>query len=228
MVIALLVLFVLMPRSGRAGEALRGAAEPAEPPPAPLTAGDAEPPDGTSIELLVERAGAQFRAGQYDEAARALRRAYARQPRPLYLFNAGQAYRKGGHIEEALAMYQEFIRVAPQLALAAEAQGYIQTLRTLAEQQRQNQEIRLQLSEEQIQAEAARQKAERQRILAAAVQEQLLLERKKNVPLHKRRAFQAVLGVTASLVVTGVVMGAALFHQLNGTQLGTLDATIKP
>jgi len=50
-----------------------------------------------------------YSAGRFTEAADAFLAAYAKKPKPLILFNVGQAYRKCGELEQALTYYRRFL-----------------------------------------------------------------------------------------------------------------------
>ena len=126
-------------RAGIAGVALLfisalSAAAPAhaDAPQAPASGSPPAPPAPASAahsadELLAE-AKKLFHDEHYPEAAAALEAAYRAEPKPLFLFNAGQAYRKGDRPREALAQYQRFLALAPDDPLAAEARGYIRDM----------------------------------------------------------------------------------------------------
>ena len=118
------------------------------------------PPSDAAAEAHVAYANQLFLAGLYADAAAALRRAYERNPKPIYLFNAGQSYRKGLYPVEALELYERFIAIAPTHPLANEARGHVQTIQALLQKQRENEQIKLQLTEEQAMAEQARKRAD--------------------------------------------------------------------
>ena len=50
-----------------------------------------------------------YAAGKYQDAADAFLVAYRLKPKPLILFNVGQAYRKQGALEQALVYYRRFL-----------------------------------------------------------------------------------------------------------------------
>lgn len=199
-----------------------------------------------------------FQAGLFFDAAAALRRAYDRTPKPIYLFNAGQSYRKGLHPVEALEMYERFVAAAPDHPLSPEARAHIQTIQVLLSQQRENEAIKLQLTGEQAaseearrraqeaqrkaeeaskqaalaseqavqanqQAEEARQKAEAERRRTQEAQRQLELEKKRNVPVYKRKGFWIVAGVAAVSVLVVGLSGGLLYERINKSDLGTIN-----
>jgi tetratricopeptide (TPR) repeat protein len=216
------------------------------------------PPSDAPAEAHVAYANLLFQAGLYADAAAALRRAYERNPKPIYLFNAGQSYRKGLYPVEALELYERFIAIAPTHPLANEARGHVQTIQALLQKQRENEQIKLQLTEEQALAEQARKraeaahkkaeelsrqaeeaskqaeeasrlaeearrKAEVERRRTEEVQQQLLLEKQKNIPLYKRKSFWAIVGVGVLGVVGVALTGSLLYERINRSDLGTID-----
>jgi tetratricopeptide (TPR) repeat protein len=163
----------------------------------------APPPAGERPETFVERATQAFQSGQYVEAADNLYRAYQLSPKPIYLFNAGQSYRKGGRADQALAMYDRFVRAAPEHSLANEARAYMATLEALIKEQRSAKDTELKLLNELEQQKEINKETERK------------LKEAGKVPVYKRGWFGAVVGITGALVglaaiTTGVVLGVYL------------------
>ncbi|MFO0576913.1 MAG: hypothetical protein U1A78_23160 [Polyangia bacterium] len=161
------------------------------------------PPAGERPETFVERATQAFQNGQYVEAADNLYRAYLLSPKPIYLFNAGQSYRKGGRADQALAMYDRFVRVAPEHQLANEARAYMATLEALIKEQRSAKDTELKLLSELTQQKEINKENERK------------LKEAGKVPVYKRGWFGAVVGITGAFVglaaiTTGVVLGVYL------------------
>ena len=68
-----------------------------------------------------------YAAARFDEAAAAFERAYALAPRPLILFNVGQARRKMGDFDRALVAYRTYVATGAgePAATLDEARGYI-------------------------------------------------------------------------------------------------------
>jgi tetratricopeptide (TPR) repeat protein len=189
--------------AGVAGAADVHGAEP------PLAAEPEPPPAGVDAAALVTHAKALFLAERYVEAADTLMAAYQQTPRPIYLFNAAQSYRKGNAPKQALAAYEQFIPVAETEQLAAEARTYARDMRTLIDAQERSQTVTLALeSERQAAAEKQRalqvekeqalqlEKARSQRIAAE-------LERAKNPPFYKRALFW---GIVSPLLALGTVI----------------------
>lgn len=188
-------------------------------------AADAElpepPPANERPERYVEQATQLFQGGRYVEAADDLYRAFFLQPKPIYLFNAGQSYRKGGRADQALAMYDQFVRVAPEHPLAPEARAYMATLEALINEQRAAKDTELKLlgelsqqrevskdTELKLRSELSQQKA------LTKETERKLLEAKK-IPVYKRGWFGAVVGTTgfllgSGIIITGIVLGVYL------------------
>ena len=179
-------------------------------------------PARETAESHVTEAKTLFQAREYGAAALELRRAYELEPRPLYLFNAGQAYRKGERYRDAQEMYQRFLSVDPDNPLAAEASGYVRDMGALLATQQRAEQIQLELQSQQAekqqlaqQADEAKQKladaeAARRRIAAE-------LERAKKPPLYKSARLWAPI---AAVVGLGLVLGASV-----GGAYGVLKST---
>lgn len=168
-----------------------------------VTPGDAE--------SHLQSARQYFQERKYSEAADEMLRAYAFSPKPLFLFNAGQAYRKAARYQEALDMYRHYLEAAPDGPLAGEANGNVMDLQALIKAQENLQDVSLRLETQSSQLELERRKAE-------AMELALKKERKK--PWYKHPAFV----VAATAIGVGVVVGAAVALGLDGasrTQGGT-------
>src|SRR6185295_10549531 len=95
-----------------------------------------EPPPASEPQTAVSNLASArqlFNDRKYVEAAEALRRAHVLEPKPIYLFNAGTAYRKGEKLGPALEMYKRYVEAVPEGALANEARAYIKDLTDLLE-----------------------------------------------------------------------------------------------
>lgn len=126
----------------------------------------ADPPRKLSkaeVEEAKTQASAAFQSGKYSEAAEILLRVYDSEPQPLFLFNAGQAYRKGDKPKEAKAAYEQFLQVAPSHKLAPEVQGYVRDMDALLASKKQAQEISLELDKEKAESRFVKQALERER-----------------------------------------------------------------
>jgi hypothetical protein len=60
-----------------------------------------------------EAGRALYQLGNYDEALREFAAGYELAPRPQFLLNLGQCYRKLDNLEQARAMYQRYLHDAP-------------------------------------------------------------------------------------------------------------------
>jgi TolA-binding protein len=114
---------------------------PPLPPPAPGgTLGSppasepAHPPDPNTQRILAEarvhfEAGTdQYAAGRYEDAIRSFQAGYALVPRPNFLVNIGQAYRKLGNLVRAKEAYVAYVRALPEKSALRD-----QALQVLAE-----------------------------------------------------------------------------------------------
>lgn len=176
--------------------------------PAPATKAAPAPPlpklSKSDIDGAKAQASAHFQAGRYSDAAELLLRVYEAEPQPLYLFNAGQAYRKGDKPREAKATYQRFLDVAPTHRLAPEVRGYVKDMDTILATQQQAQQISLELDKEKSEAQFARQA--------------LLQERGK--PLYKRPVFWVLIGGGVLVALTALSIGV-YFGEVSKSDLGT-------
>jgi len=86
-----------------------------------------------------------YKAGNYVDAAQAFISAYKLKPKPVILFNIGQAYRKMGALDGALAYYQRFLREASpadRAPLEADTKKYIAELEKELEDKRREEQAR--------------------------------------------------------------------------------------
>jgi tetratricopeptide (TPR) repeat protein len=105
---------VVMSLLASASTALSAAAL-ADPPVAPADA------QARAVALYEESARA-YKAGDFDEAARLVLDAYKLSPRAVLIYNLARAHEKGGHIEEAIREYQQYLADEPQ----ASDRGYVE------------------------------------------------------------------------------------------------------
>lgn len=192
---------------------MAGVAEGNEDAQATYAAESEPPPAGLDAAALVAHAKSLFLAEKYVEAADTLIAAFKQTPRPIYLFNAAQSYRKGNAPQRALAAYEQFIPIAETEQLAAEARTYARDMRTLIDAQERSQSVTLALESER-QAAAEKQRAlqvekeqalqvEKQRTQRIAAE----LEQAKNPPFYKRAVFW---GIVSPLLATGIAISIAL------------------
>jgi hypothetical protein len=99
------------------------------PPPAASAPAQAPLPDVPPLKALIAAGVQLYEKGDYDGAIRAFTYGYALRPKPLFLFNIAQAYRKSGQDMNALAFYEKFQLAAPTSPYRAETQAYISYLR---------------------------------------------------------------------------------------------------
>lgn len=156
-----------------------------------------------------------FNDRKYPEAAEALRRANALEPKPIYLFNAGTAYRKGEQLALALEMYKRYVEAVPEGALANEARAYIKDLTELLEA-RKRLEANSQalqganqlLDNERSQAQQTQLALEQEKKRAEQIQREL--EKAKKKPWYRRTPFivlsTAVVGLGAIIGVSAIVI----------------------
>ena len=185
------------------------------------------PPASASVDDLVSYASTMFKSQKFAEAGQSLHFAYQREPRPIFLFNAGQAYRKGERYSEAKAAYSEFLQVAPDHRLASEARGYVATLTALLEQRERSQQIEMALSDQKAESERAKQlseenraKAEANRAKAEQAEKALADEQTKQKKFYRRPWFWGLVG--AGVVLGGSIAAGVL---IAGAQRKT-DATV--
>jgi len=185
------------------------------------------PPASASVDDFLSYASAMFKAQKFVEAGQSLQQTYQREPRPIFLFNAGQAYRKGERYSEAKAAYSEFLQVAPDHRLASEARGYVATLTALIEQRDRSQQIEMALSDQKAESERAKQLSEENRVKAEAnrakaeqAEKALADEQTKQKKFYRRPWFWGLVG--AGVVLGGSIAAGVL---IAGAQRKT-DATV--
>ena len=163
---------------------------------------DSPPADDAPMRAFYDYARVMFARQDYVAAAQAMERAYARDPRPLLLFNVGQAYRKAARYPEALKAYQHFLEIAPQHPMAADARDHIRTIQILNTQEGQRKQIELAL-------EQSQQEIERMRTMG-------------KTPLYKRAWFwTSVIGAAATVVAIGV--GVKIYQDQRSSDTGLLS-----
>jgi tetratricopeptide (TPR) repeat protein len=67
------------------------------------------------FQIHYDLAQALYNAQRFDDAIPELKAAYALEPKPSLLFNIAQAYRKSGHLREAIEYYDKYLTEDPQL-----------------------------------------------------------------------------------------------------------------
>ena len=245
-VLLIIAAMTLAPAAARGAPATASAqADPGRAPPraapeAPeLDESEPAPADGESLRaqarLTQSRAARLFREGHYVEAAALLRQAYQADPRPIFLFNAGQACRIAERPAEARALYEEFLAVAPSHALAQEARAYLKDMEALLAMQQRTREVALALEEQLSATEIRKQQAlkdlEQERLRAQQIQQSLLttqaqLDRDRQKLAARKRW---ILGLSIGIpVVVGAVIGGtigAVSYTRSSTDGGTAQIT---
>jgi len=96
---------------------------------APPTAAASEPEpaatDPRAADEAYEQAEQAYARGEMLEAAEALQRAYALDPRPMFLYRRGHALREAGSCRAAITSFEAFIAVATAPEDREVAQGWI-------------------------------------------------------------------------------------------------------
>jgi tetratricopeptide (TPR) repeat protein len=176
------------------------------------------------------KAAQLFRENRFTEAAELLRLAYDKQPRPILLFNAGQAFRKAEHAEEAKAMYEQFLAAAPEHALSAEARGYIKDMETLLSVQERAKQVAFALEEQlaatQTSQKQVARKLEEERQRSLQIQQDLLrtqaqLEHQKYVA-HRRLVLGLSIGIPLLALAAGAIGLGGYFSARVHTTGGTI------
>jgi tetratricopeptide (TPR) repeat protein len=81
-----------------------------------------------AAKALFKQGRAYYDAGAYALAIKEYRKAHRLTPRPLLLFNIGQAYRLKGDKAQAIVAYQRFLAVVTEGTIAEEARNHIAAL----------------------------------------------------------------------------------------------------
>ena len=188
--------------------ALPGPDDPEPPPAGETTSG----PDPIGSAEHLRRSVEAFQNKDFLRAAAELQAAYRQDPKPLLLFNIGQAYRRAGRAQEALDAYEQFLIADPKSPLRPETEGYCNDMRTLIEEQKRKAQVESALQNEK-QAAVEKEKAlvaEKER--AAAAQQNLLQERKRaddEISRQKARR-RLIIGLSVGAITLAVLGGAAV------------------
>lgn len=105
------------------------AATPPPPDGPPDSAASPAPPGAASLKALTETGVRLYEQGDFAGAIQAFTLGYSLRPKPLFIFNIAQAYRKSGRDQTALEFYERFIQIDPRSPYRAEADAYIAFLR---------------------------------------------------------------------------------------------------
>jgi tetratricopeptide (TPR) repeat protein len=180
-----------------------------------------------SVEEHVMAGRARFKAGEFLQAAQELERAYAKEQRPIFLFNMAQAYRRAGMEKVALARYQLMLQVDPKTPLRMETEGYIRELKALLEEQARSEKERQQREriQQQLLSEEKTLKAVKQD-LDVTRRRAIQAERRSKVPVYRQRWFWGVMGAALAVTVgASIGLGVALAPGDPDTIGGTFPVT---
>lgn len=188
------------PLASAAGPSTSSPADAAQASPSGTAPAITAPPPRNKAELdaALAEASVLFKQGQHVEAADKLLWIYSASPQPIYLFNAGQAYRRAKRPSQAKAAYVRFVDAAPSHPLVPEVRGYLRDLQTLEEMQQHEQQISLQLQQERADATVARQ----------------ALQQERSTPIYKRPLFWGVLAGVGLALVAGGVAGSFMWSRV--------------
>jgi len=111
---------LLVPAGAAAAAAKK---KPVKKPPA---VADADRVHAKELYLEAER---HYMLAEYDAAIEKYKEAYRFLPDPIFLFDVGQAYRKSGRPEDAIAFYKNYLIAAPTAANRAEVERFVADLK---------------------------------------------------------------------------------------------------
>ena len=118
------------------------AAQPAPPPPAP----DAQPGQKTEeqkkaeAKLLYEDGLKDYNLGEFDEAIKKFKMAYAISSAPGLLFNIAQSYRLKKDYEQATYFYTTYLRLKPDAPNRSDVEARLAEMKVLMEEQKKLQD----------------------------------------------------------------------------------------
>ena len=188
-------------------------AAPASDEPEPPPAGESMPSaDPISAAEHLKRSVEAFQSKDFLRAAAELQAAYRQDPKPLLLFNIGQAYRRAGLAQEALDAYEQFLRADPKSPLRPETEGYCNDMRTLIEEQKRKAQVERALASEK-QATQEKEKALRAEQERTALAQQRLTQEQKRAEDESSRQKarrRLIIGLSVGAVTLAVLGGAAV------------------
>lgn len=197
------------PEPPPAGSQNTASSDEIEPPPAGESLPSADP---ISAAEHLKRSVEAFQSKDFLRAAAELQAAYRQDPKPLLLFNIGQAYRRAGRAQESLDAYEQFLRADPKSPLRPETEGYCNDMRTLIEEQKRKAQVERALATEKqaTQEKEIALRAEQER--TAVAQQKLTQERKRSEDeLSRQRARRRlIIGLSVGAVTLAVLGGAAI------------------
>ena len=148
-----------------------------------------------------QRAVTLYNTSQYDKAIEEFQGLYELKPQPILLFNLAQAHRKAGHKQQALDLYERYLREAPNSDLSNETTGYVTELKKQLEDDK--------LAEKAAAEKAAAEKAAAEKVAAekAAAEKAAAEWKKKYGPTRPLNlAKWGAVGVGVALIVAGAVL----------------------
>ena len=142
---------------------------------------------------LFEQSDKAYKAGNFEEAAKLLREAYALYPEPLLLYNLGRAQEGLGDARGAVESYEKYLQDAPQIKDRGAIECRIETLE--AQIAKQEEDARRRAADE----ERRRREAEERRLHPPP-------------PIDTRPPLQVygpwiAMGAGGAAVLTGVLFG---------------------
>jgi tetratricopeptide (TPR) repeat protein len=111
-----LLLALLLATQAAAGDSEPAPTEPAAAEPAPAEPETTE--EDAQARELFERGWDHYDSGRYEAAIELWRAAHTLSPRPLILFNIGNALERLGHLQEAISTLERYLGVAPSDEIA--------------------------------------------------------------------------------------------------------------
>jgi tetratricopeptide (TPR) repeat protein len=160
----------------------------------------------------IDRATKSFQAGNYQAAIDDYYAAYQLKSLSQILFNIAQTHRKAGQTQEALSIYERFLREDPKSPLVPEAEAHAAAMRARLEAEKAS-------AERESAERLAKQRADEADALAKAREEErkkaeaallLATTKKKPDPLYKKGWFWGVIGGVVVAAAVGVGVGVAL------------------
>lgn len=199
---------------------LPGGAAAQEKEPAP-----ASPSVQKTVRELIESATRAYQAGDYAKAATDYFAAYEKKPLAALLFNVAQSHRKAGRYQEALTLYERFVKEDPKSTLVPEAEAHATAMRAQIEAakssaERESAERLAKQRTEEAEALARAHEAERKKAEAAL----LLMATKKaeqSKPVYKKAWFWVVIGGVVAAGVATTVAVVLTRPQDPASELGT-------
>lgn len=154
---------------------------------------------------LAAKSAQHYKRGEFEEAAKLLREAYAQYPEPNLLYNLARSLESAGDREGALEAYEKFLATAKKIEDRAAIERRVTTLKAeLAEKQR---------AEEKRRSEAKQEQAPP--TTTAAPSETAIVEPPPPPPESKRsRTIPiAIIASGAAIIAVGGVLGVRANQQ---------------